>query len=129
MNANDLDLEPRTNFLSANWREIVFTVLAIVAFFFARLGVQKIDGTAGVTDFGALDIVLFALTASLAAHLAVWVVLRIALKTFSHYLDDKVFRADFIALAGPRRLAAALGVIGFELWLILRFAAIVAGAK
>lgn len=129
MNTNETDLTPRTNFLSANWRELLFTVLAIAAFYFLRLGVQRLDPTAAVTDFGAIDIILFALTASLAAHLGIWIVLRIALKTFSHYLDDKILRADFMALVPARRVWTTLAVIGFELWLLAHFASIVAGQK
>ncbi len=126
---NSEDLTPRTNFLSANWREIVFTILAIAAFYLARFGVQWLDPSAATTDFGALDVIGYAITASLAAHLGVWVILRIALKTFARYLDDKVFRADFLAFAPHRRVWTTLAVIAFELWLLARFAALVAGAR
>lgn len=127
------NLTPKTNFLSANWREIVFTILAIAAFFVLRLGVQKIDPTAAVTDFGAIDIILFAATASLAAHLAVWVILRIALKTFHLYLDGKDFRREFFGNSecwgAAGRIFTTLAVVFFELWLLATFAGIVAGQK
>lgn len=126
---NSKDLKPRTNFLSANWREIVFTILAIAAFYLARFVVQWLDPSAATTDFGAIDVIGYAVTASLAAHLGVWIILRIALKTFARYLDDKVFRADFMALATHHRAWTALAVIAFELWLLARFAALVAGAQ
>jgi signal transduction histidine kinase len=125
----DPDLRPRTNFLDANWREIVFTVLAIAAFYAARFVVQWLDPSAATTDFGALDVIAYAITASLAAHLGVWIVLRVAMKTFHRYLDDKALRRDFIELPINLRVWTALAVVAFELWLIVRFAALVAGAQ
>lgn len=125
----DPDLRPRTNFLDANWREIVFTVLAIAAFYAARFVVQWLDPSAATTDFGALDVIAYAITASLAAHLGVWIVLRVAMKTFHRYLDDKALRRDFIELPINLRVWTALAVVAFELWLLVRFAALVAGAQ
>jgi hypothetical protein len=134
MNTNDPDsinpdLRPRTTFLSGNWREIVATVIAIAAFFFAGKVMQSLAPSAGTTDFGAIDIMLFAVTAALCAHLGVWVIFRVAMKTFHRYLDDKGFRRDFIELRKDHRVWTTLAVIFFELWLLVTLASIVAGQK
>ena len=125
----DPDLRPRTTFLSGNWREIVATLVAIAAFFLGGKALRIIDPKAGTTDFGAIDIMLFAITALLCAHLGVWVIFRVAMKTFHRYLDDKGFRRDFIQLRQDHRVWTTLAVIMFELWMLATLAAIVAGQK
>jgi len=125
----DPDLRPRTTFLSGNWREIVATVVAIAVFFFAGKVMHHVAPGAGTTDFGAIDIMLFAVTALLCAHLGVWVIFRVAMKTFHRYLDDKGFRRDFIELRQDHRVWTALAVIFFELWMLVTLASIVAGQK
>lgn len=125
----DPDLRPRTTFLSGNWREIVAALVAIAAFLLGGKVMHLIDPRAGTTDFGAIDIMLFAVTALLCAHLGVWVILRVAMKTFHRYLDDKAFRRDFIELRKDHRVWTTLAVIFFELWLLTTLASIVAGQK
>lgn len=127
---NHPDITPKTNFLSANWREIAFTVIAVAAFFvIGKWGMHWIDPTAGTTDFGATDILAFAAASLLAGYLVIWMVLRIAFKTIQHYLDSKAFRKEWDIIPATHRIVITLVIIAFNLWAFIQFARIVAGAK
>lgn len=123
------DITPRENFLSANWRELVFAFLGIATFAFTPRLIHWFDPTAGTTDFGAVDILCFAAAALLTGYVAVWIIIRIVAKTIQHYLDSKNFRREWDVTTPQFRIATTLLFIGFNLWAFIAFARIVAGAK
>lgn len=121
---------PHTNFLAANWRELVFTIVGIVAFWFVvTRALQWVEPTAGTTDFGMVDTLLFATAALLWGHFTVWIIFRVAMKTFQQYLDSKKFRLEWNDARVEYRLSATLVMIAFELWAWIALIRVVAGAK
>jgi len=123
-------LKPKTNFLSANYKELLLALIAPAVLFFIRFGVQAVDPTAAVSDWGMVDVLMFACAALVASYAFLWALLRIAFKTFALYLDSKTFRSDFFEKLNPNvRIAATLLVIFGNLLLIVEFAKIFSGVR
>lgn len=129
---NDKNTKPKGNFLSANYKEIIATFVAFIAFYLiTHGGIQAIDPTAGTTDLGVVDLLAFAFLALYVSTLAIWILWRVAFKSLHLYVDSKKFREEFFGdkVDPIFRIFCVLGFFAVCIWAIIQFAKLAAGIQ
>ncbi len=76
------------------WNELLTLPIALVAFYFMKFGIWKIDDTAGTYDLGRLQVFVFATIGLYFGVSLIWIMLKIGAPDIYHVLDDYLLKKD-----------------------------------